>query len=243
MQRRHLLSTAIGLSLAGAGAFAQSSATPPLQVWKDPNCGCCNDWIALMRADGFQVQVFDTGNTAVRQRLGLPAKYGSCHTALVGGYVVEGHVAAGEIRRLLAEKPDAIGLAVPGMPVGSPGMDGPVYGARRDAYDVLLVQRDGSSRVFQRHAGAGAGGFKPTSGDAAGALPTSEAEVRKVDTAAGKITLKHGEIKNLDMPPMTMVFQARDPALLTKVKAGDKVRFTADKLNGAYTVLSLEPAP
>jgi len=242
MQRRHLLSAAIGLSLAGAGAFAQP-ALPALQVWKDPNCGCCNDWVALMRADGFQVQVFDTGNTAVRQRLGLPAKYGSCHTALVGGYVIEGHVAAGEIRRLLAEKPQAIGLAVPGMPVGSPGMDGPVYGERRDAYDVLLVQRDGSSRVFQHHAGTAAAGFKPTSGDATGALPFSEAEVRKVDTAAGKITLKHGEIKNLDMPPMTMVFQARDPALLSKVKAGDRVRFTADKLNGAYTVLSLEPAP
>lgn len=243
MKRRHLLSAALGLSLAGAGAFAQPAATPALQVWKDPNCGCCNDWIALMRADGFQVQVFDTGNTAVRQRLGLPAKYGSCHTALVGGYVIEGHVAAGEIRRLLAEKPQAIGLAVPGMPVGSPGMDGPVYGERRDAYDVLLVQRDGSSRVFQHHAGSAVSGFKPTSGDATGALPFSEAEVRKVDTAAGKITLKHGEIKNLDMPPMTMVFQARDPALLAKVKAGDKVRFTADKLNGAYTVLSLEPAP
>ncbi len=230
MQRRHLLSAAIGLSLAGTGAFAQATL-PPLQVWKDPNCGCCNDWVALMRADGFQVQVFDSGNTAVRQRLGLPAKYGSCHTGLVGGYVVEGHVAASEVRRLLAEKPEAIGLAVPGMPVGSPGMDGPVYGDRRDAYDVLLVQRDGSSRVFQHHAG----GLKRTSGDAAGALPSSEAEVRKVDTAAGKITPKHGEIPNLEMPPMTMVFQARDPALLATVK-------TADKVNGAYTVMSIEPA-
>jgi Cu/Ag efflux protein CusF len=242
MQRRHLLSAAIGLSLAGTGAFAQATL-PPLQVWKDPSCGCCNDWVALMRADGFQVQVFDSGNTAMRQRLGLPAKYGSCHTGLVGGYVIEGHVAAGEIRRLLAEKPEAIGLAVPGMPVGSPGMDGPVYGDRRDAYDVLLVQRDGSSRVFQRHAGTAASGFKRTSGDAAGTLPPSEAEVRKVDTAAGKITLKHGEIPNLDMPPMTMVFQVRDPTLLTRVKAGDKVRFTADKVNGAYTVMSIEPSP
>jgi Cu/Ag efflux protein CusF len=243
MQRRHLLSAAIGLSLAATGAFAQTATAPVLQVWKDPNCGCCNDWIALMRADGFQVQVFDTGNTAVRQRLGLPAKYGSCHTALIGGYVVEGHVAAGEIRRLLAQKPDAIGLAVPGMPVGSPGMDGPVYGERRDAYDVLLVLRDGGSRVFQHHAGTAGSGFKRTSGEAAGGLPPAEAEVRKVDTAAGKITLRHGEIKNLDMPPMTMVFQVREPALLARVKAGDKVRFTADKLNGAYTVLSLEPLP
>jgi hypothetical protein len=242
MQRRHLLGAAIGLSLVGTGAFAQT-ALPPLQVWKDPNCGCCNDWVALMRADGFQVQVFDSGNTAVRQRLGLPAKYGSCHTGLVGGYVVEGHVAASEVRRLLAEKPEAIGLAVPGMPVGSPGMDGPVYGGRRDTYDVLLVQRDGSTRVFQHHASNTASGFKRTAGEAAGALPLSEAEVRKVDTAVGKITLRHGEIPNLEMPPMTMVFQVRDPALLAKVKAGDKVRFTADKVNGAYTVMSIEPSP
>jgi Cu/Ag efflux protein CusF len=242
MQRRHLLSAAFGLSLAGTGAFAQP-ALPPLQVWKDPNCGCCNDWVALMRADGFQVQVFDSGNTAVRQRLGLPAKFGSCHTALVGGYVVEGHVAASEVRRLLAEKPDAIGLAVPGMPVGSPGMDGPVYGDRRDTYDVLLVQRNGDARVFQHHAGTAASGAKPTTGDAAAALSPTEAEVRKVDTAAGKVTLKHGEIKNLGMPPMTMVFQARDPVLLAKVKAGDKVRFTADKVNGTYTVMSIETVP
>lgn len=242
MKRRQLLSAAIGLSLAGPRAFAQTPL-PALQVWKDPNCGCCNDWVALLRADGFQVQVFDSGNTAVRQRLGLPAKYGSCHTALVGGYVVEGHVAASEIRRLLAEKPDAIGLAVPGMPVGSPGMDGPVYGERRDAYDVLLVQRDGSARVFQRHAGNATSGFKRTAGEAGGTLPFAEAEVRKVDAANGKVTLKHGEIKNLDMPPMTMVFQARDPAQLANVKAGDKVRFTADKVNGAYTVMNITPAP
>ncbi|WP_428293047.1 copper-binding protein [Hydrogenophaga sp.] len=242
MQRRHLLSAAIGLSLIGSGAFAQT-APPPLQVWKDPNCGCCNDWVALLRADGFQVQVHDSGNTAVRQRLGLPAKYGSCHTALVGGYVVEGHVAPGEIRRLLTEKPDALGLAVPGMPVGSPGMDGPIYGGRRDAYDVLLVQRDGSTRVFQRHAaGVSQDAFKRTAGEAAGGGALSEAEVRKVDRAAGKITLKHGEIPNLDMPPMTMVFQVADPALLATVKAGDKVRFSADKVKGAYTIMSIEPA-
>ncbi|QHE85330.1 copper-binding protein [Hydrogenophaga sp. BPS33] len=243
MQRRHLLSAAIGLPLSAA-AWAQAKA-PTLQVWKDPNCGCCNDWVALMRADGFQVQLFDSGNTAMRQRLGMPAKFGSCHTALVDGYVIEGHVAASEIRRLLKEKPQALGLAVPGMPVGSPGMDGPVYGERRDAYDVLLVQRDGSTRVFQHHAGAAASqGFKRTSNDAAAnALPPTDAEVRRVDTAAGKITLKHGEIKNLDMPPMTMVFQVRDPALLANVKAGDKVRVTVDKVNGAYTVMNLEPAP
>lgn len=155
MQRRTLLIGAA--SLLGATALTAQATTPApaalpvLQVWKDPNCGCCKDWISYLQRDGFQVQVFETGNTAVRQRLGLPVKYGSCHTALIGGYVVEGHVNAHEIRRLLADKPQAIGITVPGMPVGSPGMDGPEYGGRKDPYDVLLVLRDGSSRVYQSY--------------------------------------------------------------------------------------------
>jgi hypothetical protein len=157
MQRRSLLIGAA--ALIGATTLAARAATPAskagalpvLQVWKDPNCGCCKDWIAYLQRDGFQVQVFETGNTAVRQRLGLPRQYGSCHTGLIGGYVVEGHVNAREIRRLLAEKPQAIGIAVPGMPVGSPGMDGPEYGGRKDPYDVLLVLPGGSSRVYQSY--------------------------------------------------------------------------------------------
>ena len=82
----------------------------------------------------------------------MPQQLGSCHTALVQGYVIEGHVPAQDIQRLLKEKPQALGLAVPGMPIGSPGMDGPAYGGRRDRYEVLLVLKDGSTRVFQRHA-------------------------------------------------------------------------------------------
>ena len=155
MQRRTLLTTSVALAAASvlpALAQAPSASTwPVMQVWKDPNCGCCNDWVEYLRRDGFRVQIFDTGNTAMRQRLGLPVKYASCHTALIGGYVVEGHVNAREIRRILTEKPEAIGLAVPGMPVGSPGMDGPEYGDRRDPYEVLLVLRDGSSRAYQSY--------------------------------------------------------------------------------------------
>ncbi len=152
MQRRTLL-TAATAALALPALSLARPALPVLQVWKDPHCGCCNDWVAYLQADGFQVQTFDTGNTAVRKRLGLPDKYGSCHTGLIGGYVIEGHVNAPAIRRLLAEKPQAIGLAVPGMPVGSPGMDSAVHGGRRDPYDVVLVRRDGSSSVYQHHAG------------------------------------------------------------------------------------------
>lgn len=153
--RRH----ALRLLAAGSAAalttplWARPAASPiPLQVWKDPSCGCCKDWIAHMQANGFRVTSHDSGNTTMRARLGLASKFGSCHTAVVGGYVIEGHVHADDVKRLLRDKPKALGLAVPGMPIGSPGMDGPVYGGRRDRYDTLLVQRDGSSQVFRRHA-------------------------------------------------------------------------------------------
>ncbi len=160
--RRQWLTTALPLLGAGAAIAllpglsraATNTPTPiptPLEVWKDPNCGCCQDWVDHMQANGFAVKVHDTGNNAVRARLGLPQKLGSCHTALVGGYVVEGHVPASDVRALLQQKPKALGLAVPGMPVGSPGMDGPAYGDRRDPYDVLLVAHDGSTRVFKSY--------------------------------------------------------------------------------------------
>ena len=154
-RRRHALRALALGALAGAApwAGAQKRAEPiAVEVWKDASCGCCGDWIAHMEQNGFKVTTHDTGNNAVRARLGLPARLGSCHTALVGGYLVEGHVHADEVHRLLRDKPAALGLAVPGMPIGSPGMDGPVYGGRRDAYDTLLVLRDGSTRVFRRHA-------------------------------------------------------------------------------------------
>ncbi|MDH4466078.1 MAG: DUF411 domain-containing protein [Acidovorax sp.] len=141
-----------GLALAMPGLVRAATGTP-LEVWKDPNCGCCQDWVLHMEAAGFTVKVHDTGNNAVRARLGLPQKLGSCHTALVGGYLIEGHVPASDVRALLQQKPKALGLAVPGMPIGSPGMDGPAYGNRRDPYDVLLVARDGSTRVFKSHNG------------------------------------------------------------------------------------------
>ena len=152
--RRHalrLLASAAGAALLPAAWAQKRPESTALELWKDASCGCCEDWITHMKQHGFTVTAHDTGNNAVRARLGLAQKYGSCHTALVGGYVVEGHVDADDVRRLLREKPVALGLAVPGMPVGSPGMDGAVYGGRRDKYDTLLVLRDGSSRVFRTH--------------------------------------------------------------------------------------------
>ncbi|MDP1525292.1 MAG: DUF411 domain-containing protein [Rhodocyclaceae bacterium] len=139
------------IALTGLVNLAQASEPPLVEVWKGPTCGCCNDWIKHMQDNGFKVKSYDTGNADMRPKLGLSVKYGSCHTARVGGYVVEGHVPAADVKRLLAENPNALGLAAPGMPVGSPGMDGPEYGGRKDAYDVLLVGKDGRARVYQPH--------------------------------------------------------------------------------------------
>lgn len=127
------------------------AAPATLQIWKDPNCGCCKDWIAHLEKSGFATTVIEQGNSAARARLGMPQKFGSCHTALIQGYVIKGHVPAVDIQRLLKDKPKALGLTVPGMPIGSPGMDGPAYGGRRDVYQVLLIQRDGSTTVFNTY--------------------------------------------------------------------------------------------
>ena len=146
---RWAVSTAAALGLA-ASVWAAADA-PQVEVWKDPNCGCCKEWIAHLEKEGFKVRTHEVGNDLVRARLGLPERYASCHTAQVEGYVLEGHVPASDIRRLLSEKPAALGLAAPGMPVGAPGMDGPAYGGRHDPYNVLLVQRDGRASVYAHH--------------------------------------------------------------------------------------------
>lgn len=139
-QLLQMLAACAGLT-AALPASAKATASTVMEVWKDPNCGCCQDWIHHLQANGIQVQVHASGNAAVRARLGLPAELGSCHTGLIGGYIVEGHVPAADVHKLLRQQPQALGITVPGMPIGSPGMDGTVYGGRRDAYDVLLVTR------------------------------------------------------------------------------------------------------
>lgn len=230
--------------LAGTGFQRTSLAqATTVQVWKDPNCGCCHLWVEHLQASGFKVEVRDVGNTAARKRLGMPEVLGSCHTATVGGYVIEGHVPAAVIHRLLKERPVALGLSVPGMPIGSPGMDGPEYKGRKDAYDVLLVHKDGSSKSFQHYPGlrrmAQRDGLQRVSADTA-ALPWATAEVRRIDKATGKVALKHGEIKNLDMPPMSMVFQVKEPVQLDALQVGQKVRFQAVQENGAYWVVQIQ---
>jgi hypothetical protein len=153
MQRRTALA-ALGIALAPTlSRAAGPAAKTPVEVWKDPDCGCCKDWVAHLQANGFAVKVNESGNDAARARLGVAPAYASCHTASVAGYAIEGHVPAREIRRLLAEKPAAVGLAVPGMPLGAPGMDGPTYGGRKHPFDVVLLEKGGSAKVYQRYEG------------------------------------------------------------------------------------------
>lgn len=149
--RRRLLLAAAATVLPTLGAAQAAPKAQLAEVWKAPTCGCCGDWIKHLEANAFQVRVHDNGNTDARAKLGMPIKYGSCHTALIGGYAIEGHVPAREIQRLLKERPQAVGLAAPGMPIGSPGMDTPAYGGRKVPYDVLLVRKDGSATVYQAY--------------------------------------------------------------------------------------------
>ncbi len=121
-----------------------------MTVYKTPTCGCCSKWVDLVRAAGIKVKVIEVPSTAAaRSSAGIKEKYGSCHTGMINGYAIEGHVPVADIQRLLKEKPKAKGLAVPGMPMGSPGMEGPY----KDAYSVLLVTDEGST-VFQKYAGS-----------------------------------------------------------------------------------------
>ena len=121
-----------------------------LIVHKTPTCGCCGDWVEHMEQAGFDVTVYEVNDLSpIKEAVGLPFGLGSCHTAEIGGYFVEGHVPAADVKRLLAERPEARGLTVPGMPLGSPGMEVP--SGRQDAYDVLLVHPDGSTNVYASH--------------------------------------------------------------------------------------------
>lgn len=151
MRRRTVLSSlaaAAASGLTGLPAFAEETL-PAVQVFKSPTCGCCGAWVDHMKAAGFTVKVTEVDDTSVaRGQHGLPDKFGSCHTAVVAGYVVEGHVSATDVKKMLTMKPVAIGLAVPGMPVGSPGME---MGSRKDRYQVLLVTKDGRERVFSTY--------------------------------------------------------------------------------------------
>ena len=125
-------------------------ALPRMAVHKTPSCGCCSVWIEHMKDAGFEVDVHDMVDMGpVKERLGVPYTKGSCHTAEVGGYLIEGHIPAADIKRLLEERPDARGLVLPGMPLGSPGMEVP--DGRQQPYTVELVRHDGTTEPFAQH--------------------------------------------------------------------------------------------
>jgi hypothetical protein len=125
-----------------------SAATQAVEVYKSATCGCCEEWVKHLRGNGFKVNAHNVANPSdTREKMGIPDRLGSCHTAVVGGYTIEGHVPAVDIKRMLASKPKARGLAVPAMPPGSPGMAGPTH----MPYDVLLVGNDGSTTVYKHY--------------------------------------------------------------------------------------------
>ena len=149
--RKHFVNILLVFALLWQGAAqSEENANPVITVYKTPACGCCEKWVDHLHAEGFVTKVVDTNElAALKQSLKVPSEHSSCHTAVVADYFVEGHVPAADVQRLLREKPAALGLTVPGMPAGSPGMEVP--SGRVDAYDVLLVAKDGSTSVFSSY--------------------------------------------------------------------------------------------
>ena len=143
--------------LATAGLFLSRTALAAAGhkinaiVYKDPNCGCCQNWVIHLEKNGFTVVLKGQANSKERSKLGMPSKYSSCHTAIIENYLIEGHGPASDILRLLKEKPDALGLSVPGMVVGTPGMDGPAYNDLKEPFKVLLVRKNGTAEIFNSY--------------------------------------------------------------------------------------------
>ncbi len=151
-QRRAFLGLSLALISVTSTAL-NAKPKPQVQVWKTPSCGCCQAWVEHMQNEGFSVTSHNVEDTSpIRANAGIPTSMGSCHTALIGGLAIEGHVPAKEIRRLLAEtatfRSTVVGLSVPAMPIGSPGME---QGSRRDPFNVILILKNNTSRIYQAY--------------------------------------------------------------------------------------------
>ena len=147
--KKHLLALGLAATFSLNGPLQADEGLDDIHVYKSPTCGCCTDWVDHLKENGFQVEVTETNNlNPIKIDAGLTPSLASCHTAFIGDYVIEGHVPANDIRQLIAESPKAKGLAVPGMPVGSPGME---MGDRKDHYQVLMFNESGQTRVFSEH--------------------------------------------------------------------------------------------
>ena len=144
------ISKSLRLAIAASALFLGSAAhAAALTIYKSASCGCCAKWVEHVEKHGFTVTVVNVDDVmAVKAKAGIPDRLASCHTSMVGGYVVEGHVPAADIKKLLAEKPKAKGIAVAGMPMGAPGME---HGDHRQPYDTMLLKADGSTAIFARH--------------------------------------------------------------------------------------------
>lgn len=156
MDRRSFMRSALaaGAAVAALPRFAAAARTaplPPMTVYKSASCGCCHNWVEHARTSGFTVKTIDTEDLPnVKRELGVPSSLQSCHTVVVGNYLIEGHVPAADVKRMLTEKPAIRGIAVPGMPIGAPGMEqGPVSGYQK--YDVIAFTAQGRTSVFARH--------------------------------------------------------------------------------------------
>ena len=152
MDRRNFLFTTLASGVSVV-MFPQSVFANPskMEVYKSPTCGCCSAWVEHMIGAGFNVVIHKVDQKTLRTikaRVGITHELSSCHTAFLSGYFIEGHVRAAEVHQLLSERPDALGLSVPGMPIGSPGME---IGDQRDTYDTFLILNNGSTEVFRRH--------------------------------------------------------------------------------------------
>jgi hypothetical protein len=146
MNRRTLLRAALAAALVFP--LAANAENPVIEVYKSEFCGCCTEWVKHLEENGFTVRAQNVESPSdYREKFGIPQELGSCHSGMVQGYALEGHVPAAEIKRLLAERPQATGLAVPSMPLGSPGMEG----ARKDPFDVILVKPDGRHAVYKHY--------------------------------------------------------------------------------------------
>ncbi|MFC7294440.1 DUF411 domain-containing protein [Marinobacter aromaticivorans] len=147
--KKQLLGTALVATLGFSTPVLAAGAAQSIHVYKSPTCGCCTDWVEHLESNGFDVKTTDTQDmNRVKFEAGLSRNLASCHTAFVGDYVIEGHVPASDIQQLIADAPQARGLAVPGMPAGSPGME---MGDRKDHYQVLMFNENGQTKVFSEH--------------------------------------------------------------------------------------------
>lgn len=150
MERRQFILASVASIVVAQPSFSSSSI---VDVFKSPTCGCCDSWVEHVTRAGFRAATHDLDQEAlskIKKDAGISRDISSCHTGFLDGYFIEGHVPADDVKKLILERPSALGLAVPGMPIGAPGME---IGNRRDPYDTLLILKDGSQKVFQRHGG------------------------------------------------------------------------------------------